>query len=85
MAYGYRKAKPRTKFGEWLDQWMQMLNMSGLEVADKLHCTESIISYHRSGKKRPTFSDIVAYCWVFGCNEDPETIWKMVDILIKEN
>ena len=84
MAYHVFKKRPRTKFGEWLDHKMYTYYMNAVEVANKLHCTRSIVCEHRMGNKRPTFSDIIAYCWVFYCKEDPELIWKMADILIKE-
>lgn len=85
MAYGTQRAKPTTKFGEWLDLRMRIHDMSALEVAEKLHCCHSAVYHHRTGRQRPTFSDVVAYCWVFGCTDNPETVWKMVDVLIEEN
>lgn len=82
MAYGKLQNKPATKFGEWLDVRMCERDIGGLAVANALHCSEAIISKHRSGKRRPTFSDVVAYCWLFGYPDDPETVWKLCDILI---
>lgn len=85
MAYYCRsKTKPTTEFGQWLDRQMILVNVSTRDVADMLHCGAITVSYHRSGKRRPTFSDVVAYCWAFSCDDDPETVWQMVDILIEE-
>lgn len=84
MTYGGMKVKPTTKFGEWLNTQMRMHDMSTLEVANKLHCNYSTICHHRVGRQLPTFSDVVAYCWAFGCTDDPETVWKMVKVLIEE-
>lgn len=84
MAYGKQRVKPTTKFGQWLDLRMRIHDMNALTIAEKLHCSYSTIYYQRSGRQRPTFSDIVAYCWLFGCPDDPETVWQMVDILIEE-
>ena len=85
MKYEAPKVKPTTSFGEWLDRQMCINNLSTREVAEKLHCGSVTISYHRNGKRRPTFSDVVAYCWAFDCTDDPEKIWGMIDILIEEN
>lgn len=84
MAYGTIRTKPTTEFGKWLDTRMQSCNMSALEIASKLHCGHSVIYHHRSGRGRPTFSDVIAYCWVFKCPDDPEVVWKMTDMLIVE-
>lgn len=80
MAYGVMSTKPATKFAKWLDRQMCMYNMGGQEVADALHCSLGAVSYHRTGKCHPTFSDVVAYCWLFKSKEDPESIWKMTTV-----
>ena len=80
MAYGAMRTKPATKFGAWLDDKMYKYDMSAPDIANKLHCSQGAIYHHRTGIQRPTFSDIVAYCWVFKCFENPEEIWKLVDI-----
>lgn len=85
MAYSAMRMNPTTKFGEWLDIQMCEHNMGGREIADKLHYVYQTVYRHRLGIYRPTFTDVVAYCWLFGSNDDPETIWKMVDISIEEN
>lgn len=85
MAYGTQRKPPVTKFGEWLDLRMRIHGMSGLEIADKLHCSPSCIHHHRCGRQRPSFVDVVAYCWVFGCKDDPETVWKLADIPLDKN
>lgn len=84
MFYASPKSKPTTKFGEWLDEQMRINNMSTRDVGNKLHCSSLTVSNHRSAKKHPTFSDVVTYCWLFGCSDDPETVWKMTDISIEE-
>ena len=84
MAYGKIRTKPTTEFGRWLDARMQSCNLNGQELANVLHCGHAIVYRHRSGKAHPTFSDVVAYCWAFKCPDDPEVVWKMVDMLIEE-
>lgn len=85
MAYQAMKKNPTTKFGEWLNTQMRDYDMGGREVAEKLHMAYPTIYRHRLGIYHPTFTDVIAYCWVFNCDDDPETIWKMADILIEEN
>lgn len=84
MAYGTPRVKPSTEFGKWLDLRMRIHNVSALEVAKKLHCVQSAVYHHRTGRQRPTFSDVVAYCWVFNCKDDPEKVWAMVDIPVEQ-
>ena len=85
MAYGVMRSEPSTQFGKWLDVQMRKNNMSCLEVATKMHTCYTQVSLHRAGKKHPNFSTVLAYCWVFGCKDDPETVWKLADIPIREN
>lgn len=82
MAYGMLRAKPITKFGEWLNCQMESHDMGVVDVAEKLHCSHATIIHHRTGKRHPTFSDVVAYCWMFDCIHCVEEIWGMIDILI---
>ena len=84
MARRKPRVKPTTEFGKWLDLRLRIHNKSVTEVANMLHCGHSIVCHHRSGRQRPTFSDVVAYCWVFGCKDDPEWVWKMGDIPSEE-
>lgn len=84
MAYGIPRKQPANKFGAWLDMQMCIRDIGGKEVAEALHCTQGIISWHRTGKRKPTFCDVVAYCWLFKCKEDPETIWKLTAIQNEE-
>ena len=84
MAYVGKRTKPTNKFCEWLNNQMCMNNMSAIAVAKELHCSSSAVYHHRDGRQRPTFSDVIAYCWLFKCKEEPETIWKMIDISSEE-
>ena len=69
----------RTEFGLWMNQRMMRNGMRHIDVANKLHVSRQAVSGHSSGLAKPTFQNVVSYCWVFGCNDDPEEIWKLVD------
>ena len=69
----------RTKFGLWMNQNMIRYGMRNVDVAKKLHIGRSSVTGHATGYHKPTFMNVVSYCWVFGGKDDPEEIWKLVD------
>ena len=74
-----RETVIRTKFGLWLNQNMLRCGMRQVDVAKKLHVGRAHVAGHASGYHRPTFMNVVSYCWVFGGKDDPEEIWKLVN------
>lgn len=82
MAYGGQRISSTTEFGKWLDLQMRKHNLGVIDIAKKLHVGSATVVHHRTGRRCPTFPDVVAYCWVFGYKDDPEKIWELVDILI---
>lgn len=70
---------PRNKFGLWLHNNMVEHGMRRSDVAEKLRVTGPYVSNHACGNRKPTFMNVVAYCWLFGNIDDPEEIWKLVD------
>ena len=67
----------RTKFGEWMAMRLCSTGMTIQDVADRLHCSRQIVSMHLNGTAKPSFRDVVAYCWVFNSKDDPECVWNM--------
>lgn len=74
-----RETVIRTKFGLWLNQNMLRCGMRHADVAEKLHVRRAHVTCHASGYYKPTFMNVVSYCWVFGGKDDPEEIWKLVN------
>lgn len=74
-----RETVIRTKFGLWLNQNMLGHGMRQVDVAEKLHIGRAHVAGHACGYHKPTFINVVSYCWVFGSKDDPEEIWKLVD------
>lgn len=68
----------RTKFGEWLTSHLCDTGMTIQNVADRLHFgSRQIVSMHLNGKAKPSFRDVVAYCWLFNSEDDPECVWNL--------
>jgi hypothetical protein len=74
-----REITIRTQFGLWFNKNMIKHNMTHADIAKKLHISRGHVSGHASGYVRPTFLNVISYCWVFGGNDDPEVVWKKVD------
>lgn len=73
----------RTEFGLWLNQNMMKHGMKHIDVARKLHVCRGSISSHASGYVKPTFMNVISYCWLFGGHDDPEEIYKLTDKTIE--
>lgn len=69
----------RTKFGLWMTQNMMRSWMTQMDIANKLHISRATVNGHATGYKRPTFVNVISYCWAFGCKDDPKEVWKLVD------
>ena len=68
----------RTKFGEWMAMYLCSTGMTIQNVADRLRFgSRQIVSMHLNGTAKPTFRDVVAYCWVFHSKDDPEYVWSL--------
>lgn len=74
-----REITIRTKFGLWFNQNLIKHNMMHADVAKKMHVSRVHVSSHASGYTKPTFMNVISYCWVFGSKDDPEEIWKLVN------
>ena len=75
--YSTKSYVVRTKFGEWMASHLCDTGMTIQDVADRLHCSRQIVSIHLNGTAKPSFRDVVAYCWVFNSKDDPECVWNM--------
>lgn len=74
-----RKVIVRNDFGLWLNQNMLRIGMTQTDVAKKLHVSRQSVTGHSTGMVKPTFQNVVSYCWVFGNKDDPEEVWKLVE------
>lgn len=77
-----RKRTIRTEFGMWFTQNMFENGLTQMDVAKKLHITRPSVCNHAAGLAKPTFMNVVSYCWVFGSKDDPEEIYKLTDRFI---
>ena len=77
MHYKFDTMEPTTEFGKWLYKKMQEHEMNCVDVANRLHITRQIVAFHLNGQQ-PKFPVVVAYCWLFEC-DNPEVIWKLVE------
>lgn len=75
--YSIKRYTVRTKFGEWMAMHLCSTGMTIQNVADRLHCSRQIVSVHLNGKAKPSFRDVVAYCWIFNSKDDPEYVWNL--------
>ena len=69
----------RTQFGAWLASNIGFKKWTQAEVAKRLHVSRAHVNNHVTGLTAPTYINVVAYCWLFGVNDDPEEIWKLKD------
>ena len=78
-----RDIKCRTKFGEWLVYNIYHNDLTITQLAERLRLSRATISTHINGTHKPTFVNVVAYCYVFekinGEMLFPQAIYKMVD------
>ena len=74
---GKRAANPRNKFAQWLVEHIDASGLTYADVGKKLHVGRTAISGHATGLSKPTFMNVVAYCWLFGVQDDPEEIWNL--------
>lgn len=68
---------PETEVGKWMLENMTRLDLSCVDVANKLHITRQVVAYHVNGHHKPNYPFIMAYCHIFGDIDDPEEIWKL--------
>lgn len=84
MVMAYRAPeKVSGGFGRWLDNMLFACNKSAREVAEALRISANTVRYHRRGTLRPTFPDVVAYCWYFTTQcvpnvGHPHKVWEVV-------
>lgn len=74
-----REITIRNKFGLWMNQNMIKHDMRQIDIAKRLRVSRPHVAGHATGKVKPTFINVISYCWVFGGEDDPEEIWKLVD------
>ena len=53
-------------FGKWLNDWIFQRDMSQRDLAKAIGISQSSISSHISGKRRPSFRSVKRYCDFFG-------------------
>lgn len=76
--YSIKRYIVRTKFGEWMAGHLCSTGLTIQDVADRLHFgSRQIVSMHLNGKAKPSFRDVVAYCWLFNSEDDPEYVWNL--------
>ena len=76
--YSIKRYTVRTKFGEWMAMHLCGTGMTIQDVADRLHFgSRQMVGMHLNGTAKPSFRDVVAYCWVFNSEDDPECVWNM--------
>ena len=76
--YSIKRYTVRTKFGEWMAMHLCSAGMTIQDVADRLHFgSRQMVGMHLNGTAKPSFRDVVAYCWVFNSKDDPECVWNM--------
>lgn len=76
--YSIKRYTVRTKFGEWMAMRLCGTGMTIQDVADRLHFgSRQMVGMHLNGTAKPSFRDVVAYCWLFHSKDDPECVWNM--------
>lgn len=68
----------KTGFGWWMLNNMDERGWSCTDVAEKLHTTRQSVNNHTYGKNKPSYMQVVAYCWVFDFKDNPDDIWELV-------
>lgn len=71
------KTMPNTEFGRWLYNRMRVRNYSCGVVARMLRTTRQAIANHVSGRVKPSYVWVLAYCQIF--NGDSNKVWEMVE------
>ena len=68
----------RTKFGEWMVMHLCSAGMTIQDVADRLRFgSRQMVGMHLNGTAKPSFRDVVAYCWVFNSKDATEYVWNL--------
>lgn len=76
--YSIKRYTVRTKFGEWMASHLCDTGMTIQNVADALHFgSRQMVGMHLNGTATPSFRDVVAYCWLFNSEDDPEYVWNL--------
>lgn len=71
--------KPKTSFGRWLKYETIHNGWSCKNVAEELRVTKQTVASHINGSIRPSYSMVIAYCYLFDQLQNLERIWRMVD------
>jgi predicted transcriptional regulator len=70
------KTTPTTEFGKWLFNHMKVRNYSCGMVARMLRTSRQTVWNHVTGRSKPTYIWVMAYCQIF--NDIPNRVWKML-------
>lgn len=68
----------KTGFGWWMLNNMDERGWTCTDVAEKLHTTRQNVCNHTYGRVKPSYTMVVAYCWLFDMNNSPNEIWEIV-------
>lgn len=66
------------KFQKWLSENMNKFGWNLGDLAKILESDQWCISKILHAKHKPHKATVIALCWVFGMNDDPEDIWGLV-------
>lgn len=69
----------RTEFGLWLHKNFMRHGLTQRDAAIKLGISRASVCGHATGKVKPTFVNVIAYCWLFGGQDDPNEVWGLLD------
>lgn len=70
---------PKTSFGRWLKCEIIHNGWSCKNVAEELHITKQSVAYHINGKSKPSYPNVIAYCYLFDQLQNLDRIWKMTE------
>lgn len=76
----HKKIAKSNYFSAWLKKRLYENKMSVNGLADILHVDRRTIYYHIKGEAKPNFPRVVAYCWAFGMYDEPQEIYKLVEV-----
>lgn len=65
-------------FGKWLYEKMIEHDCGVYELAENLRIAPRTIYHHLKGTAKPSFTSVVAYCWYFNDESQPQDIWEMI-------
>lgn len=71
--------KQEDEFKMWMVTNKIKYGLTDQNIADKLHMTRQTVTNHYSGRSSVPFVYCMAYCALFGNEDDPEKIWKMAN------